>query len=129
MIFLFSNLNKTIENYKYQISTLRNCKFISEKDKKILKHNENLIYFSKITCRALILVELAILLRKYKKKGFSREAILLMIIRLNMNWFITLYITKTNLKKSIEKLNARLNINQSNSNIYTSEFSNYIIHK
>ena len=129
MIILFSSINKAIENYKYQISTLRNSKLISEKDMKILKKNENLINLSKITCRALLFIEIALLAKRYFKSNFSGKSILFMVLRVNINWFIILYLTKINVKQSIDKLNARLNINEANSNANNSQFKIFIIHK
>ena len=114
MIILFSSINKAIENYKYQISTLRNSKLISEKDMKILKKNENLINLSKITCRALLFIEIALLAKRYFKSNFSGKSILFMVLRVNINWFIILYLTKINVRKhlfSAKAANAMRDIN------------------
>ncbi len=130
MFILFSNLNKSIESYKYQISTLRNNKNISEKDKNLLKNNENIILYSKLLCRGYFIMEIAYLLRKYFKSTLNGKCFLLMALRINIIWFSVLYMTKVSLKTSIDKLTARARMNEDKSNNQVdSAFRNFIIHK
>lgn len=130
MFILFSNINKSIESYKYQISTLRNCKNISEKDKNLLKNNENIILYSKVVCRGYFILEIAYLFRRYFKSTLNGKCFLLMVLRTNIVWFSILYLTSLSLKTSIGKLTARasMNIDESNNHV-DSPFRNFIIHK
>ncbi len=117
---------KNIENYKYEISVLKNSKVSSNKDQKCISNAESAIHKGKYLTRIYIGIEIAFLFYGIlrKKKSIKKE-IALSFLRLNMAWVASNIFTNYYLENSdIRNIIAKHKINKDEFN-----FGKFIEHK
>jgi hypothetical protein len=120
---------KNIENYKYELSVLKNTNNINEKDKLMVIKVENVIKSGKYFSRGYFFIEFVYLvnLKLIRRNKFSMFKIAYSFLRTNFVWYLSniltnLYIEKSDIKKIIQKYKNKI----ANFNL---EFEKFIEHK
>jgi hypothetical protein len=132
-----------IENYKYEISVLKNKSLKDDKEKSYVSQAEQVIKFSKYFCRVYVTLEVLNLIYKYtrrnnKEYAFKMRKVAFAYIRINIIWLLAnigtnVYLQKySNLDKIIKKYKDsgdKVNGDSSKDLKNKFEFSQYIQHK
>lgn len=132
-----------IENYKYEISVLKNKNLKDDKEQRNVTLSEQVIKFSKYFCRLYVAFEVFNLIYKYtrtnnKEYDFKMRKVAFAYIRINILWLLAniatnIYLQKySNLDKIIKKYKdsgdtGKGNFSGDMKNKF--EFSQYIQHK
>ncbi len=120
-----------IENYKYEISVLKNKNLKEEKERKNVEMAEKVISFSKNSSRLYCLLEIMNLIYKSTfGKSFKIRKVAFAYIRINIIWMLSNISTNIYLQKYSSLDKTILKYKNDNKNESTKfEFSQYIQHK
>ena len=90
--------NKNIENYKYEISALRNEKLKENENSKIIKA-DHIIRFGKYICRFFLAFELLNLIYKINKKRKVLSFCVLSYLKINAVWIFSNFLVNFYLER------------------------------
>jgi len=94
---------KNIENYKYELSVLKNNKLITDKDKNIIFKCENSILIGKYFSRSYITMEIILLTMNYKIRKMALAFLRINCVWITSNIITNYYLQNSNLKRIISK--------------------------